>query len=201
MDEYKNIRATPPGVEESIPGMPPAHEAYAGFPHGISVKHTHDDNALVDVRLNNPLKRITQLLEDIKKQKAFSFTLKGSLGIMGVALAFSMLGILGGSKMLCDKGIQSQVGTVKALSIEAEEPSLWRNIKERIDYALFRKLPPEPQHRIILIQNDRDTIQLLGGVNTLAEQDGNDVVATGNYDSCSRALKLISPNAIEPTAY
>ncbi len=186
-------------IEESIPDVPPKNETPGGFPHGVSVKHTHDDNALIDVRLNNPLKRIIELLQDIKKQKAFSFTLKGSLGIMGVVLAFSVVGILGGSKMLCDKGIQSQAGTVKVLNIAAEEPSLWRNIKERIDYALFRKLPPDPQHRIILMQNDKSTIQLLGGINALEEQDGNDVVATGNYDSCSRVLKLISPDAIEST--
>jgi len=36
-----------------------------------------------------------ELLQDIKKQKAFSFTLKGSLGIAGVALALGMFGIFG----------------------------------------------------------------------------------------------------------
>lgn len=164
---------------------------------GISVKKTTDEDTLLNVHVGNPLRRITQLLEEIKKQKAFSFTLKGSLGVMGVVLAFSVIGILGGSKMLCDKGTQSQIGRVQVLTVEAESISLWRNIKDRIDYALYRKLPPEPDKRVILIQNDNSTLQLLGGERIVNNFDGQEVVATGRYDSCSRVLKTISPNAVE----
>ena len=64
------------------------------FPTHVSVDHKVTQDALLDVHIGNPLRRITQLLEEIKRQKAFSFTLKGSLGIMGVALALSVFGFL-----------------------------------------------------------------------------------------------------------
>src|SRR5436190_1901612 len=62
--------------------------------------NTHYDknkDDLLDVHVGNPLSRITKLLEDIKKQKAFNFTLKGSLGVMGVVLVLSVFGIFGGN--------------------------------------------------------------------------------------------------------
>ena len=68
---------------------------------------TDDDNTLLDVHIGNPLRRITVLLEEIKKQKAFSFTLRGSLGIMGVVLALSIFGFFGTTTALCNKGVQS----------------------------------------------------------------------------------------------
>ncbi len=58
------------------------------------VKESSDD--LIDVHVGNPLRRVIELLQDIKKQKAFSFTLKGSLGIAGVALALGLFGVFCG---------------------------------------------------------------------------------------------------------
>jgi len=46
-----------------------------------TLSKTEDQDTLIDVHVSNPLKRIVELLQDIKKQKAFSFTLKGSLGL------------------------------------------------------------------------------------------------------------------------
>src|SRR3990167_9464453 len=91
--------------------------------NNTSVSKTKDDSTLLEIHIGNPLRKITQLLEEIKKQKVFSFTLKGSLGIMGVALALSVFGIFGGSKMLCDKGIQTQVGMIKELESSSSEKS------------------------------------------------------------------------------
>src|SRR5215204_929059 len=73
------------------------------------VHYNKNDDDVLDVHIGNPLHKIVKLLEDIKKQKAFSFTLKGSLGIAGVVMAFSFLGVLGAGNVLCSKGVQSEI--------------------------------------------------------------------------------------------
>src|SRR5438046_1279755 len=80
------------------------------------VHYSKNDDDILDVHIGNPLYKITKLLEEIKKQKAFSFTLKGSLGIAGVVLAFTFLGVLGAGNVLCSKGVQSEIGVVQILN-------------------------------------------------------------------------------------
>jgi hypothetical protein len=117
-------------------------------------KHVHpskDKDELLDIHVGNPLRRITELLEDIKKQKAFSFTLRGSLGIMGVALAFSTFGIFGGSKLLCDKGTQSYIGTVKQLTYteEGDYPFLTK-LSDAYSILIGGRPSEKPTTRLIL---------------------------------------------------
>lgn len=165
------------------------------------VSKTTDEDTLIDVHVNNPLKKIVELLQDIKKQKAFSFTLKGSLGIMGVALALSAFGIFGGAKMLCDKGIQTQVGILKELDSTSIERSNVPIIGQAIDYYhnLFTSQNTTTQKkRVILLKDDRSTIFLPNTRGVLYESLLNQpVYTTGQYDSCSQTLKPQSPSDLQ----
>ena len=80
------------------------------FSENVHYSKKQDD--LLDLHVGNPLRRITLLLEQIKKQKAFSFSIKGSLGIMGVALVAGTFGVLGVNNVLCDKGVQTRRGVL-----------------------------------------------------------------------------------------
>lgn len=159
-----------------------------------SVSKTKKDDTLIDVHIGNPLEKITKLLEDIKKQKAFTFTLKGSLGIMGVVFVASAIGIFGGSKMLCDKGIQSKIGTIKILTLKENVPTTI------IDYIpiVNTLLQPNMQNRYILIMSDQDTIQILTKNNALSPTlNLSSVIVSGNYDSCASTIEVTEPSAIE----
>ena len=70
----------------------------AKFLNGLvsSSSNVSNDQTLVDIHVNNPLHKIVELLQDIKTQKAFSFTLKGSVGLAGIAVAFAVVGIFVG---------------------------------------------------------------------------------------------------------
>ena len=161
-------------------------------------KNTHyskgkDD--LLDVHVGNPLHKITQLLEDIKKQKAFSFTLKGSLGLAGVALALGIFGIFGGGQILCEKGTQVQIGTIKQLQVVEDDPSgEIPALSQIINY-----LSPKQQHpKFILVKNDESIIQLpFSRKIDLAKFINYKIIATGNYNTCSNSLKISDPKAIE----
>src|SRR3989344_7500955 len=98
-----------------------AKETLSHLEKNVDYNKKQDD--LLNVHVGNPLKRVTDLLEDIKRQKAFAFTLKGSLGLAGVAIALSVFGIFGGSKMLCDKGTQTEVGIIRILNVQEAEDS------------------------------------------------------------------------------
>lgn len=161
------------------------------------VHYSKNDDDVLDVHIGNPLTRIVKLLEEIKKQKAFSFTLKGSLGIAGVVLAFSFLGVLGAGNVLCSKGVQSEIGVIHTLNIMEPDPPaipVWSNI-----VAWFS---PRSQHEaVILVRSDNFVIHLpfRQGVR-FVDYENLPVVATGSYDSCSRTLTVEDQNGVETFA-
>jgi len=159
-----------------------------------NVHYTKKKDDLLDIHIGNPLRKITQLLEEIKKQKAFSFTLKGSLGIAGVALAIGIFGVFGGGKMLCEKGVQSHIGIVRVLQIE-ESNSLEIPVLSRFLNYFY---PQDIHKRVVLIKNDTTAITIpytpLIDFNDVAAYT---VVATGEYDTCSQTLHLKDKKGIE----
>lgn len=209
----KEIAALPPGNE--IPeAVQPAEDAddTSGV-KGFLDKHLHpsrDKDELLDIHVGNPLRRITEILEDIKKQKAFSFTLKGSLGILGVAVALSFFGIFGGSKALCDKGTQSLVGKVQQLSyVDEGDFPLLTQIADAYSVLIGGRPHEKAAVRLILVQEDKSTIhiqlarmldrggpipQWLAQILSLSPS----FVVTGQYDSCSRILTVKDASAVEP---
>lgn len=181
-------------VKEPLPDQ--KHKDPVGKLFSKNVHYSRKQEDLLDIRVGNPIQRIIDLLEEIKKQKAFSFTLKGSLGVAGVFLALSVFGVFGGGKILCDKGLQSQVGKIQALSVYEIDRA--NNIPIISDIVSF--FTPKTSHqRVVLVKSDDTVIDLPYSptVNTF-ERNGQTVIATGNYDACSHSLSLKDPSSIEP---
>lgn len=167
-------------------------------------QHSHYDKTqddLLDVHVGNPLQKIVTLLQDIKKQKAFSFTLKGSLGITGVALALGVFGVFGTGQILCDKGVQSEIGTIKILSVKEEQAPL------PVIGSFISLIPPispisqNLHNRIVLIKNNETVIFLFPTSpiiqKSLTSYNNYPIIATGNYDSCSQTLTINNANGLE----
>lgn len=189
--------------------MPAARDS-----HGRFVKETHENvvegllkesvhysktqDDLLDIHVGNPLRRITQVLEEIKKQKAFSFTLRGSLGVMGVALVLGTFGVFGGEKMLCNKGMQSKIGMVKVLQASDIEKSDLFLVGNIVDWMGTFSGKTKTRPRILLIERDGGTVSLPYTSKVDIESYSNQgVIATGDYDSCSETLKVTSTTGIE----
>lgn len=155
-----------------------------------------DQEDILDIRVGNPLGRIVKLLEDIKKQKAFSFTLKGSLGLAGAILVLSVFGLFGGGKLICEKGTQSQIGTIKILDFR----EIYSKPIPILSYLLELVAPPQKliKHRMVLIKEDKSTIYIpfVDEVN-VAQYSNMRVIATGDYNSCSQELTLNDSSSIE----
>lgn len=186
------IHTDPPKTEEK-PRQNPIEKFFSDHTH-----YSKSQDNLVDIHVGNPLRRIANLLEDIKKQKAFSFTLKGSLGIMGVALALSIFGVFGGGKLLCDKGIQSHIGTIKTLNIQDKQSSNIPFLSPFIDLFNTYSSSGKFHFRTILVKSDNLTIHLPYSQSVdYALFQNRAVIVTGNYDSCSQTLTPSKSQSLE----
>lgn len=155
-----------------------------------SVRYSKTEDDILNVKVGNPLKRITQLLEQIKKQKAFSFTLKGSLGVMGIALVVGTFGIFGGEKILCNKGTQSKIGYLRILQTQDPEASNVPLFGGIIDWIKISTGQAKTYPRVILVQQDNNTISIPYSINLNTNSYLNSIViVSGNYDSCAQVLK------------
>lgn len=155
-----------------------------------------DEEDLLDIRIGNPLRRVIQLLEEIKSQKAFSFTLKGSLGIAGVILIFSVFGIFGGGQVICEKGVQTHVGTIKVLNYK----EIYTKPVPVLSYLLELISPPQKliKNRMVLIKEDNTTVNLPFSEDIdIAKYSNSHVLVTGNYNTCSQTLTLTDASSIE----
>ena len=153
-----------------------------------------DDDTLLDVHVGNPLHKITKLIEDLKKQKAFAFTFKGSLGIMGVFLTLSVFGVLGGGQVLCDKGVQTHIGTIRTLQYTEQESKPIPFFQDMMDY--FN--PKTERNRMVLIKSDYSVVKLpYSRFVELGQYNDKVVMVTGDFDSCSQKLTVKKSNGIE----
>ncbi len=155
-----------------------------------------DQDDILDIRIGNPLGRIVKLLEDIKNQKAFSFTLKGSLGIAGVVLVISVFGIFGGGQIICDEGTQSQIGMVKILNAR----EIYSKQVPFLSY-IFELVAPSQKYiknRMVLVKNDNSTLYIPHSEEDDIIKFANaTVIVTGNYNSCSQTLTVSDSSSIE----
>lgn len=159
-----------------------------------NVHYSKGKDDLLDVHVGNPLHKIVQLLQDIKQQKAFSFTLKGSLGIAGVALALGVFGILGAGNLLCEKGIQTQIGVVKILNVQEKDPDVFPIVSNILDW--FN--PKQIHNRTVLVKDTGDVIKLLFSKEiNFSQYNSYPVIVTGNYDGCGHSLTLHNQRDLE----
>ncbi len=167
----------------------------------VSIDHKTDDNTLLDVHLGNPLRRIQQLLEEIKAQKAFSFTLKGSLGIAGIALVITTFGIFGGTEAFCSRGTQSEIGTLRMLNaIDSATPPIPFVPAPIVNvwYALTGKSAGSTQ-RLVLVRQDRTVLHIVksASVSLTTSYFNSPVIVTGDYDSCTQTLSVKDSHGIQ----
>ncbi len=165
------------------------------FKKNSTVKKSKDDDELLDIRVGNPLKRITRLLEDIKNQKAFSFTLKGSLGIMGVALVIGSFGLFGGTKAFCQKGVQTKLGTLKILAFQDRQGDTWVDFVPILNSFFSKGMI----NRTVLITPNNEIFRIILPTNFPNSHlpSPNSQFVTGSLDSCSNTITVEDGNGLQ----
>ncbi len=164
------------------------------FDKNSSIKKSKKEDELINIHVGNPLKRITQLLEDIKNQKAFTFTLKGSLGIMGVALVIGSFGVFGGTKAFCQKGVQTKEGSLKILNYQDVQQNSWLDFIPIIN-SFFKK---GMINRTILITSDSQIFRVIfADLARSPSLNPTPYLVTGSLDSCANTITVEDGNGVQ----
>lgn len=192
-----------PGQSTNSPAPQLSPNPLTSFFHQqTKVSKTVNDDTLVDVHIGNPLRRITMLLEEIKRQKAFTFNIKGSLGMAGILLVLATFGIFGGTKALCNKGEQSHIGMIMQLNLP--EPLPVPSILERALNAWSTltgnttQIQSATHNRLVLVKQDQTVFHILDAIPSNVLFVSNvPYILTGDIDNCSQTITLKTPNAIQ----
>jgi hypothetical protein len=173
----------------------PVRNPLSQFLHDETQIHDSHKDELLDIHIGNPLRKITALLEEIKRQKAFSLDLKGSLGLAGIALTLGVFGIFGGTKALCSKGVQTKIGQIHTLKYQQDSEA---SVLSKIP--ILNLLITKPKtNRLVLVDKNGLAYNLLfkNNFQPILPSSSLENFVTGEYDSCSQTVSAEQPASIE----
>ena len=113
---------------------------------------------------------------------------------MGVAVVLVGGGILGGTKIICNKGTQARIGEVKVLSFR-EPITSSQPLKDRIKEIFGQPAAPAPAEAkwVILVDSGNSAVRLLSKSQTYLESfDGQTVTAVGDFNACGQELTVLN---------
>lgn len=157
-----------------------------------------DESTLVDLRVANPLHRITKLLQDIKSHQSTTISMRFTIPLIALPIVLFVAFQLGRAQTSCSPIFATQVGTVRLLSIEVpQEKTSW--FGEVFNYLPGTFKPQKTvifthENRAVLLTVDGQTLTLLPAPGIqLAGFNNQNVLVTGNYSACNKAITLDNP--------
>lgn len=172
----------------------------------IEQNKTTDDTTLVDVKITNPLRRITQILENIKKHQSTQVDLKFTIPL--IALPIVILGAFTLGRFTtnpCESGITTMNGVIYQL--QSKEVAQFPGFVERLTgfVTFFNPFAPKKVEtvgqRIVLVTDEGKTVQLISNASTtrdvVTSYTGRRVFVTGDSNHCTQTLSLKNSQDIE----
>ncbi len=165
-----------------------------------ALKKTKDDNKFIEIY--NPFLPLIRIFSEMKRQKAFYLHFTASLGITGVVVVLGSVGIFGTIyNPFCDKGLQSHAGTIQVLSFK-EQPPKPSLLAQGIQFLSFGIVPAAsnnqpPYVQRVVLKSPEATIHLVHQEPRILILNNQSVIATGNFDACSKTLTIHDQTAIE----
>ncbi len=163
----------------------------------LSTSESDDPETIIDIKITNPLKRIYELIQEIKKHQTTTFNLKFTIPLIALPIFLFAAFKIGQGQGACRQFYKSKTGLVRVLSIDVPQES-----KDRITFlsSLLSFIPSfEPttyyieESRTILIDNNGNTTTILHPkyIN-FSLLDNKKVIITGEYSSCASVLSVVS---------
>ena len=169
-----------------------------------------NDETLVDVKVTNPLRKITAILQQIKNKQStvldFKFTIPLVALPLFMLLAFS-LGKSGG--VACGGNTQTRIGLLYALRATNDNPSsgLFENTKSAIAKNLSflanllttNDLPAGRQaNRQILIQQGNSVLTVKNPNNVdLTAYNTRQILVTGKVNTCENTIEVDNDSSVQ----
>lgn len=169
--------------------------AVGGLLH--TVTEDSNDDTLVDVHVNNPLHRITKLLQDIKAHQSTTVSLRFTIPLIALPIVLLAAFQLGRFQTSCSPVFASQLGTVRILSLEMPktDQSWYAKLVSFIpgNFGIPKTIGFTREDRSILLTPDGQTLTLLPGLGVkLFSFDQKNVIVSGEYSACNKALTVDS---------
>lgn len=167
-------------------------------------KNATDDETMLDVKVSNPLHRITQLLQDIKNKQSTTVSMKFTIPLIALPIVLFLVFQLGRAQTACSPIFTTKTGTLKILTVQV--PTKKTGIISSL-FSLFPRLPqltqpPQPSPltqttQSILLTETSDTITILHQpIPELNNFEDQEVLISGTYSACSQTLTLDSKENI-----
>jgi|GEM_PF-3283133 len=162
----------------------------------VKTTSSTDDTALVDVKVTNPLHKISLLLQDIKTHQSTTFDLKFTIPLIALPIFLLAAFQLGRINTSCLQTFTSKTGTLHVLSIMAPvdtTPNIWQTMFS------FVPLFPKPvakkdlveTEEAILSTDDNTTLTIVTNyLSSLAKYDDKHVVVSGYASACTNSMTL-----------
>lgn len=160
-----------------------------------------DDETIIDIKVQNPLRKIIHILEEIKKHQSTTFSFRFTIPLIALPIFLLIAFQLGRAQTACSQSFTSKIGLIRNVTVDApkDQPNWWSQL-----FSFLPGVPPfekpsdlMPAKRSILVSRDGDVITILpaSGISLLSYQN-QAVILTGNYSACTHVVTLDSPQNI-----
>lgn len=157
-----------------------------------------DDETLVDIKITNPLHRITQILQEIKDHQATTFSFRFTIPIIALPIFLLVAFQLGRSETRCSESFTTKAGTVKIVEVMIPQRRSW--FEDLLSSVPFIQTPTDTlmkvrRYLLLTPDNQTFTIEQKAGV-MVAPFENQQVFLTGAYNPCSQVISLDSQQNI-----
>ena len=167
----------------------------------IKAKEGEDDSTLIDIKVTNPLKRIYELLQDIKKHQSTTFSLRFTIPLIALPIFLLVAFQLGRGSYVCTQDFTSKKGVIKITKVDIPVEQnglftqLWRTLRAPAISSTTSSYITED--RLLLDTQLGDIIHILANKSIdMAYFQDQTVIVSGIYSSCTNVLTLNSQKNI-----
>jgi len=159
----------------------------------LGIEESTNEETILDIKVHNPLKRITQLLQDLKKHQTTTVSLRFTIPLIALPIVLFVAFQIGRAQTLCAQTFTTQAGTIQVLQVKVP-----RTAPTALSLVLsFFPSVPQPtadlvdQERAILLLPTSEVVHIIHPRSVdVVPFVGQSVLLTGNYSACTRSITL-----------
>lgn len=167
----------------------------------IKAKEIEDDSSIIDIKIANPLKKIYELLQDIKKHQSTTLSLRFTIPLIALPVFLLVAFQFGRESYICSQDFTTKKGVIKLTTVE--KPVNQDGLLSRIvtSFDIFNIKTPSTTYtyeELVLLDDQVGTIVQVVPNKSLELGKFRDqtVLVSGIYSACTNILTLNSDKNI-----
>ncbi len=169
-----------------------------------SGKKPDDDETLVDVKVRNPLHKITKLLQDMRSKQSTTVSMRFTIPLIALPIVLLAAFQLGRAQTTCATRFTSQIGIIRTIAVltPVESKDVFTSL-----LSFFPEVPKLQKstdlvqmNRTILVDLEGKVINVLhDGKLDISEYNNQGVILTGTLSPCADTITLDDKRNITTT--